>query len=259
VQQLEDTLDARAPGATPLFFYSQPQNVHIFATNSQPTWRTTRWETPGFNVRISLEVNEVDRCIGNLVSYLKAHALYDESIIIVTSDHGDATGEYGRRAHSYIIYPEVMRVPLIVHLPKSMRGKFVYDTDRISTLTDITPSLYYLLGHRPVKQDPMLGQPLFAETKGELESYHRRELFLASDEVAVYGLLEDGRYMYVTYAYPARSFLFDLAKDPNAEHNILTAELKRQYDQRVIDYLRMIGDYYGYRIGFNSLLASQAR
>jgi arylsulfatase A-like enzyme len=152
-----------------------------------------------------------------------------------------------------------MRVPLIVHLPRSMRGRFTYDTDRIATLTDITPSLYYLLGHRPIRQDPMLGQPLFTETKEELDRYRRNELFLASDEVAVYGILDNGRYMYATYAYPARSFLFDLTKDPNAEHNILTAELKRHYDQRVIDNLKMIGDFYGYKIGINSLLTSEKR
>jgi phosphoglycerol transferase MdoB-like AlkP superfamily enzyme len=259
VPQLTSTLDARSAGAGPFFFYAQPQNVHMFAANNQPTWRTANWSRPGFNARIALEVHQVDQCIGDLLSYLKAHGLYDESIIVLTSDHGEATGEFGRRTHSYLIYPEIMRVPLIVHLPSSMRGKVAYDTERISTLTDITPSLYYLLGHRPIKQDPMLGQPLFAETKEELEGYQRNELFLASDEVAVYGILDNGRYMYATYASPARSFLFDLAKDPNAEHNILTDELKRHYDQRVIDNLKMIGDFYGYRIGINSLLTSQTR
>jgi hypothetical protein len=259
VPQLTAELDAHPVGSRPLFFYAQPQNVHMFAENKQPTWRAVNWSRPGFNTRIALEVHQVDQCIGDLLSYLKSHGLYDESIIILTSDHGDATGEFGRRTHSYLIYPEVMHVPLIVHLPNSLRGKFAYNTDRISTLTDITPSLYYLLGHQPIKQDPMLGQPLFALTRKELDSYRRNELFLASDEMAVYGILDNGRYMYATYASPARSFLFDLAKDPNAEHDILTDELKRHYDQRVIDNLKMIGDYYGYRIGINSLLTSQKR
>jgi lipocalin len=103
----------------------------------------------------------------------------------------------------------------------------------------------------------MLGQPLFAETKEELNRYKRDELFLASDVAPIYGILDNGKYMYATYASPARSYLFDLAKDPNAEHNILTEALKRHYDQRVIDNLKQIGDYYGYRMGINSLLASQ--
>ncbi|HKF24164.1 MAG TPA: sulfatase-like hydrolase/transferase [Candidatus Angelobacter sp.] len=259
VTQFTAALDTGATRGRPLFFYAQPQNVHMFASNNHPTWRNATWKRPGFDRRISLEVQQTDDCLGGLLAYLKSHGLYDESIIILTSDHGDATGEFGRRMHSYLIYPEVMRVPLIVHLPSSMRGKFVYDLDRISTLTDITPSLYYLLGHRPIKHHPMLGQSMFAETKEELDRYQRAEVFLASDSVAVYGILDNGRYMYATYAYPARSFLFDLAKDPNAERNILTDELKRHYDQRVIDNLKMIGDYYGYKIGINSLLTSQQR
>jgi len=257
VPQLTANLDAHPDHSHPLFFYAQPQNVHMFATNHEPTVKTTNWNSPGFNPRIALALHQTDKCIGDLLSYLKSHGLYDDSIIVLTSDHGDATGELGRRAHSYLIYPEVMHVPLIVHLPKSMRGKITYDPDRISTLTDITPSLYYLLGHRPIKQDPMLGQPLFAETKEELNRYQRDELFLASDMTAIYGILDKGRYMYVTYAAPSRSYLFDLAKDPNAEHNILTEELKRHYDQRVIDNLKQIGDFYGYKIGINSLLAAK--
>ena len=98
---------------------------------------------------------------------------------------------------------------------------------------------------------------MFAGTQKELAGYHRSEVFLASGEVAVYGLLaENGRYLYATYDSPARSFLFDLANDPNAEHNILTAAEKKQYDERIIDYLKMIGDFYGYKPGVGNLLAS---
>jgi arylsulfatase A-like enzyme len=257
VPQLIANLDAHPDDRRPLFFYAQPQNVHMFATNNEPSVKTSNWSSPGFNPRIALEVHQTDQCIGNLLSYLKAHGLYDDSIIVLTSDHGDATGEFGRRAHSYLIYPEVMHVPLIVHLPKSMRDKVTYNVDGISTLTDITPSLYYLLGHRPIKQNPIYGYPLFAKTEKELASYQRSELFLASDEVAVYGLLDkNGRYLYATYDSPARSFLFDLTNDPNAEHNILTAAEKKQYDGKIIDYLKMIGDFYGYKPGIGNLLAS---
>jgi phosphoglycerol transferase MdoB-like AlkP superfamily enzyme len=257
VPQLIANLDAHPDDRRPLFFYAQPQNVHMFATNNEPSVKTSNWSSPGFNPRIALEVHQTDQCIGNLLSYLKAHGLYDDSIIVLTSDHGDATGEFGRRAHSYLIYPEVMHVPLIVHLPKSMRDKVTYNVDGISTLTDITPSLYYLLGHRPIKQNPIYGHPLFAKTEKELASYQRSELFLASDEVAVYGLLDkNGRYLYATYDSPARSFLFDLTNDPNAEHNILTAAEKKQYDEKIIDYLKMIGDFYGYKPGIGNLLAS---
>ena len=260
VQQLDASLDARSDKASPVFFYAQPMNVHMFARNQQPLAQNIGWRRSGFSPRISNEVHEVDQCMGEFVTGLKARGMYDNSIIILASDHGDATGEFGRQTHSSIIYPEVMHVPLIVHLPKSMQGKFMDNRDGISTLTDIAPTLYYLLGHQPIHANPMYGHPLFAKTKAELARHDRHEVFFASDEVAVYGLLEqNGRYLYATYDSPARSFLFDLEHDPNAEHSVLTAEEKKHYDEKIIDYLKMIADFYGYKPQVGTLLSARKR
>jgi arylsulfatase A-like enzyme len=257
VRQAEDTLAHRG-GAKPVFFYTQPKNVHQFAHNDLPLAKESNWPAqPGFNYRISFEVHQVDECLGEFFAWMKAHGLYDNSIIIVTSDHGDATGEFGRSSHSLVIYPEIMRVPLIVHLPKTMQGKLVHDDNRISALIDIAPSLYYLLGHRPIIGNPLFGHPLFAKTLDELRAYHRDELFMASDVHAAYGILaEDGKYLYATYDSPARSELYDLEHDPNAQRNVVTPQLKRQYDERVIEYLHRIADFYGYKPGIGSLLSS---
>jgi len=62
-----------------------------------------------------------------------------------------------------------MRVPLIMHVPPKVREHYAYEPHRLSSLIDITPSLYYLLGHRPIRPDPLYGRPLFTETKKELE------------------------------------------------------------------------------------------
>jgi hypothetical protein len=256
--QLAKALDARTDRSRPVLFYAQPMNVHLFARNDLPMGDDPGWHVrPGFNDRIAHEVHQVDGCLGSFFAYLKARGLFDESIIVVTSDHGDATGEFGRRGHSISIFPEVVRVPLLVHLPASMRGRVLHDDNRLSALTDITPSLYYLLGHRPIRMNPLFGRPLFVESKQELETYRRTELFLASDERAVYGLLADnGRFLYTTYDFPAESFLFDLSQDPNAEHNLLTKPLQEEYAQQIIEHLHTVADFYGYKPGVGSLLAA---
>jgi hypothetical protein len=66
----------------------------------------------------------------------------------------------------------------------------------------------------------------------------------------------DGRYLYTTYDSPAQSYLFDLMADPHAQHNILTAPLKQRYDEQIIERLQLVGDYYGYKPGVGSLVAS---
>lgn len=257
-RQAESVLEQSVDRKRPIFFYTQPKNVHQFAHNDLPTAKQSNWPAQqGFNYRISFELHQVDECLGGFFAWMKTHGLYDNSIIMVTSDHGDATGEFGRSSHSLILYPEVMRVPLIVHLPKVMQGKFVHDDSRISALIDIAPSLYYLLGHRPIVANPLFGHPLFADTEAELHRYQRQDLFLASDVRAAYGILgENGRVLYATYDSPARSELYDLSADPNAQHNVVTAGLKREYDERVIEYLHQIADFYGYKPGIGSLLAS---
>jgi Sulfatase len=261
LRQAESVLDNHGPSEEPVFFYDQPKNVHQFARNDVPSPTSQHWQAPeGMSIRITYEVHWVDARLGEFFSYLKQRAMYDNSIIIVTSDHGDATGEFGRMSHSTSIWPEIMRVPLIIHLPPKMREHLVYDDTRLSTLTDITPTLYYLLGHRPIVQNALYGRPLFAETRQELDRYPRQDLLLASDVRAVYGILTaDGRYLYTTYDSPAQSYLFDLEADPNAEHSVLTPALKQRYDEEIIEHLHRIGDFYGYKPGVGSLLASSAR
>jgi len=258
INELESHLDSRQNKNQPVFFYAQPMNVHQFARNDVPSPTSQHWpERPGLNTRITYEVHWVDGCIGGFVNYLKQRGLYDDSIIVVTADHGDATGELGRTSHSTSIWPEIMRVPLIMHLPTKMRREFVYDDTRLSTLTDIAPTLYYVLGHGPIRQNPLYGRPLLAKTKEELDRYQPHDLLLASDVRAVYGILsEDGRYLYTTYDSPAESYLFDLVNDPNAQHSILTPALKQRYDEEIIEHLHMVGDYYGYKPGVGSLLAA---
>jgi hypothetical protein len=248
LRQLEDFLDHRPQGASPVFFYTQPMNVQVHAYNELPKRTKQNWRTrEGFDDRIAYTLHQTDEFLGSFVGYLRSNNLYDNSIIIVTADHGDATGELGRLGHSTIIYPEVMHVPLIVHLPPSMRGKYVYDENRISTLIDIAPSLYYLLGHRPIKPNPLAGRPMFVKSLEEFQSYPRPDLFLASDSLATYGILDgDGRWMYTTYDSPSRSMLFDLAQDPTAQNSVLTPAFKKQYDDRILQYLQLISKFYGH-------------
>jgi hypothetical protein len=259
LKQAQAEMDAlKGNTEQPIFLYAQPKNVHQFARNEVPSPNSQHWQAPeGMSIRISYEVHWVDQCLGEFFRYLKQRGMYDNSIIIVTSDHGDATGEFGRSSHSTSIWPEIMRVPLIVHLPPKMREHLVYDDTRLSTLTDLAPTLYYLLGHRPVVNHPLYGRPLFAETREELDLYQPQDLLLASDVRAVYGILTaDGRYFYATYDSPAQSYLFDLKTDPNAEHNILSPMLKQRYDEEIIEHLQRVGDYYGYKPGVGSMLAS---
>src|SRR6185436_3840752 len=91
---------------------------------------------PGFFDKVAAGVHEVDTCLGRFVGFLKRAHLYDDSVIIVTSDHGDSLGEEGRWGHAFFLYPEVMRVPLIVHVPPSLGSRMSVDLSALTFSSD---------------------------------------------------------------------------------------------------------------------------
>src|SRR5207237_7799365 len=59
----------------------------------------------------------IDLLLGHLFDHLKEHGLWDETIIVLTADHGEALYERGIAMHGGAIVPEVARVPLIARIP----------------------------------------------------------------------------------------------------------------------------------------------
>jgi hypothetical protein len=137
-----DAFKAQLPrGHTqPIFFYSLPQNMHPTVALARKIPAGEAYP-PGFDARIASSLHRVDECFGMFMAFLKQERLYDDSVIIVTSDHGDLLGEEGRWGHAFWVYPEVMRVPLIVHLPSWLKAPFRTDLTVQTFTTDIAPSL----------------------------------------------------------------------------------------------------------------------
>lgn len=248
-QELEHFLDGRDGDRQPILFYTQPIDVQELGKAEVPMKTEANWhERPGFNNRIAYRLSHADAALGHFVAYLKMHDLYDNSIIIVTADHGDALGDLGRRGHSYILFPEIMHIPLIIHLPRQLRSQLTCDPNRLASLIDITPTLYYVLGHRPIRKDFVLGQPLFFESTKEMEQYHRDHLLMASDIRAGFGIVTgDVRNMYVTYDSPRKSYFFDLVDDPAGAHNLVTDEVKNKYNAMILKDLASIAAFYDYK------------
>ncbi len=66
-----------------------------------------------------------DRALGALIAKLKELALYDDTLIIVTADHGEYLGEHQLVEHNKDVYQEALRVPLIVKRVGQTRGRVV--------------------------------------------------------------------------------------------------------------------------------------
>ena len=80
------------------------------------------------------ELNYVDFMIGNMIDWLRRNNLYDESLIIVTSDHGEHLGENGRFSHQLSIEEELLAIPLIIKYPGSAHAGVVIDSPLVSNI-----------------------------------------------------------------------------------------------------------------------------
>lgn len=89
------------------------------------------------------EIAFVDSILGRALSDLEEDAL-DNTLVVVTSDHGEAFGEHVERGHGLLTYDETLRVPLIFWAPGGLPRGLVVE-QRVS-LVDVMPTLLELLG-----------------------------------------------------------------------------------------------------------------
>ena len=97
------------------------------------------------------EIAYSDRYMGMVLDYLRlTPPLWDDTIVVVTADHGEEFGEHGGKEHAHTCYRESVHVPLLVRVP----GLPPRRVDTQVALTDIAPTLVELLGvKRPAEGD----------------------------------------------------------------------------------------------------------
>lgn len=89
-------------------------------------------------------INGVDEQIGRVIQKLKENNLYENTIIIFSSDHGEMLGSQGLM-HKNIWFRESFEIPFIVHFPKIIKAK---TDDLMISVPDFMPTLLGLMGLR---------------------------------------------------------------------------------------------------------------
>jgi arylsulfatase A-like enzyme/Tfp pilus assembly protein PilF len=90
------------------------------------------------------EIAYTDSIVGSFVEVLRKHGLYQNSVIAIAADHGEAFGEHGEERHGMFLYDETIHVPFLLKLPDGrLGGKRV--EDRVA-LADVAPSLLEAAG-----------------------------------------------------------------------------------------------------------------
>jgi arylsulfatase A-like enzyme len=185
------------------------------------------------------EVAFTDYHIGRVLAALDASPLKDRTVVVLTGDHGEAFGEHGEYFHGREIWDEVVRVPLLIHVPGAAPRRI---KRRVSHV-DVAPTLLDLAGLEP---DPgARGESLVPEVFGADLPGHPilidqpRNPYYTSKRAFIEGNLK------LHHLRDSNIYrLFDLDRDPHEKVDIAgtdAATLKRirrdyaQYTSRIVE------------------------
>jgi arylsulfatase A-like enzyme len=176
-----------------------------------------------------------DEWLGRLLAYLEKRRLLDNTIVVITSDHGDNFGEHGLIRHGLCLYETLLHVPLIIRPPGQ---KVSVRVPQMVQLIDLLPTLMGLasIAEPQVTREFQGHDLLQAIQTGEFSKYVISELYRPTTglfEKKVPDFMPEFRAKYdrVLRSYRTEKYkliwssnglheLYDLEKDPGEEHNI---------------------------------------
>ena len=170
------------------------------------------------------EVAWSDELVGRLDAALASAKLRDDTLFIVTSDHGEGLDEHKEAVHGFFVYESTLAVPLL------MRGPGIAPGTRLKAVTrsvDVMPTVLDLLGlaaqtpkvsgrslAAALHGTPQDDEPTFAESLVPLVHYGWSDL----------RAVRDGQWKYILAPRPE---LYDLGQDPHELQNLIEREPQR--------------------------------
>ncbi|MHC5209193.1 MAG: sulfatase [Planctomycetota bacterium] len=151
------------------------------------------------------EIRAMDDALGEILGQLEELGVYDETWIVVITDHGESFGEHGTRGHGATLWEAELRGALVVKPPRSHAERF--DPAASSQQVDVMPTLLSALGIEAPA--PMDGRP-FGERRGPAVA----ELFENEKDVH-YGVERRQRHLQAVYADGHKLILSSRADDPD--------------------------------------------
>lgn len=202
--------------------FIQPQQLR--------SWKVDRWTWDDWRPIVQRYLGEItllDHEIGRLLAALDRLGLRENTLVIYTSDHGDMCGSHGMMDKHFIMYDDVMRVPLIVRWPRVAWKGATCDAFVVNAL-DLAATFCAAVG-LPVPSE-FQGESLEPLLRGEAKQtredvfgmYHGNQFGLYSQR-----MVRDRRWKYVWNA-TAEDELYDLGSDPGELRNLAMEPSSRE-------------------------------
>ena len=178
------------------------------------------------------EIAFTDYHLGRIFDRLRELGLFDNTLIIITGDHGEEFFEHGNKGHRITLYDESVKIPLIVILPgRDLKGMKISEQ---AGIIDIASTILDYLG-LPVKL-PMHGRSLLPLLEGEEIDDDNPLLLELEDHLRA---LRTNRYKLLFNIEHRQTVILDLEKDPKETHRDLVtllpewSEINREFYARL--------------------------
>lgn len=175
-------------------------------------------------------VTGVDREVGRIVAYLKAHDLTDNTVIIVTGDNGFAMGDRGL-ADKWFMWDEDIRVPCLIFDPRVSKEAKGRQVEAMTLNVDLTPTM---LEVAQVKvPEKMQGKSLMPWVQGQMPQDWRKDFFYEHHTFPkiippVEGVrTEDWKYIRWIQREPIVEELYHLKTDPLEQNNLVHSDANK--------------------------------
>src|SRR5438552_4759666 len=157
------------------------------------------------------EIAYADHELGRLMLWLKRSHLYDRSLIVLLSDHGESLGEHSEKEHGFFVYNATVRVPMIVKPPAGSGFRTGRVARPVETI-DIAPTLLQSAGIKDAIEKQFQSHGFLASGAGNDQTAYSETFYpFSSFGWSPLHALETSRYHYIDAPIPE---LFDVASDP---------------------------------------------
>jgi N-acetylglucosamine-6-sulfatase len=186
----------------------------------------------------------VDDGLGRILRLLEKLGTLDNTVVVLTSDHGYFYGEHGLGAERRLAYEETIRIPLIVRYPPLARAGA---TPRELVMSiDVAPTLLAIAGLTPSTR--IQGRSLVPILQGSAGSWRSSVLIEYFTDTVYprirnmgYTAVRTDRYKYIEYReLKEMDELYDLEADPYEEHNLVGIAAARPARDRMRSELRRL-------------------
>ena len=209
------------------------------------------------NALYDAKINYVDDLIGELYSTLAEHKLLDNTILVITADHGEMLGEHNFINHGWNMYEGNIRIPLVMRFPEKLsRGEENHHLLQISDLFHIISRLAGIekgvadqnISDNSVMDDGLFRYRKFIVTDEPYIQYANQfkdyPTFLSKYNYCLRMILEDD-YKYI-WRSDGQHMLFDLSNDRSERHSLYherPEQAQYLHDKMVNWYRQFDGDF----------------